>query len=195
MTSHRAAAAVVPIALAALLLAGCGGGDDDAEATQAEDRTHEVADEPDADADAVTDDDTTADTTADTGTAASGPVDVCALFTADDFTAVFGVAPVTPAESAEAQGSLLGGCSYLGPDAQVVVIQARPAGEWEGTVEMYGGAPAAGASMDTSFEAAIGLLASFDGQDWFGHIMCSEDPGVWDEAKSVAIAEAIAAHL
>ncbi len=192
MQSSRAAAAALPIALTALLLAGCGG-DDDAGTSEpiADEPAQEVADEPAAQ------DDTTAgeDATTDTAPPSSDPVDVCTLFTADDFTAVLGVAPAVPAESAEPQGSLLGGCSYLGPEGQILVIQARPGNEWEGTVEMYGGAPAAGASMDTSFGAEIGLLAAFDGQAWFGHIMCSLDPGVWDEATSVAVAETIAAHL
>lgn len=195
MRARRAIATAVPVVLGALLLTGCGGGDATADPAQdaaepdtteqAQDDTDEPADE---DADAASEEGTdTAD--------ASGPVDVCALFTADDFATVFGVAPSAPGESVQAQGSLLGGCSYMGPGGQFAMIQARPAGEWDGTVEMYGGAPAAGASMDTSFEAEVGLLAAFDGQAWFGHIMCSLDPGVWDEATSVAVAEAMASHL
>ncbi len=187
MRSHRVLSAVA--AALVLLTAGCSD-DDTADTGSAEEAP---AEETDADDDAGAQD-APADDSSDTTTAA-GPVDVCALFTADDFTAVFGVAADAPGAPVEPQGSLLGGCSYMGPDGQAAMIQARPATEWEGTVEMYGGAPAAGASMDTTFEASIGLLAAFDGQPWFAHIMSSLEPGSWDEATSVAVAEAIAAKL
>ena len=190
MRSHRVLSAVA--AALVLLTAGCSG-DDTSEAGSAQEAPVEEAPDADDDADAGAQD-APADDSSDT-TAAAGPVDVCALFTADDFTAVFGVAADAPGAPVEPQGSLLGGCSYMGPDGQAAMIQARPATEWEGTVEMYGGAPAAGASMDTTFEASIGLLAAFDGQPWFAHIMSSLEPGSWDEATSVAVAEAIAAKL
>ena len=190
MRAHRAFAALA-LAATALATAGCSGDDGADEPTQdAADEQQEVADEPVADAA-----DDTSDDAADVVSTASEPVDVCGLFTSDDFAAVYGVAPAASGESLTAQGSLLGGCSYAGPDGEYAMIQARPATEWEGTVAAYGGAPAAAASMDTSFEASIGLLAAFDGQPWFAHIMAGTDPGVWDETTSVGIAEAIAAHL
>lgn len=199
MRSHRTVATIASLALAALALSACGGTDDDADAPeQGVADEQETGGEPADIEDAATDvdDDTAGDTTGDTtGDTADGPVDVCGLFTGDDFAATFGAPPAAPGEALDAQGSLLGGCSYAGSDGQFVMIQARPASEWDGTVAMYGGAPAAGASMDTSFEAAIGLLAAFDGQPWFAHIMVSQDPGVWDEGISVTVAEAMAAHL
>ncbi len=92
-------------------------------------------------------------------------------------------------------GSILGGCGYVGEDGSNVLIQARPADEWQYAAEAYGGAPAAGASVETVFSSSLGLLARFEGLDWFAHIMVSDSSGTWDERASVSVAETIASHI
>jgi hypothetical protein len=127
---------------------------------------------------------------------AAEPVDVCALFTDADFTAVFGATAAGAAQSAA--GSFLGGCDYFTDDASAAAsVSARPIDEYQATVDAYEVAPVEGVPFDAVFDQGVGMFVRFDGEPWFLHVLAygpGGTPGQWDQALSVQVATAVDAN-
>jgi hypothetical protein len=86
----------------------------------------------------------------------------------------------------------------LAEDASAAAsLSARPADEYEATVEAYDVAPVDGVPFDAVFDQGVGMFVRFDGEPWFLHVLTDGPggtPGQWDKALSVEVASAVAAR-
>jgi hypothetical protein len=135
----------------------------------------------------------TAGTTADgdagtTGEAAGDQVDVCELVSADDISEATGT-DFSEGQPLAPEGSLLGGCDFAADDASMFVsVSARPADEYEGTVEASGNQEELDDIGNAAAWTDAGVLALFD--DYMLHVMALAE-GEIDQDISVAVAEAV----
>ena len=185
-TKYMRAAA---LALAAMLALGaCGGDDDDASDDAATDAT-DVGGSDEGDA-GDTDDDELVDPPAGGSTNAE-PVDVCSLITAAD------ISEALDTEFAEGtagtpSGSLLGQCDFspvdvTTADVVLVSISARPAAEYDATVEASGNATSLdGFSVDANQTDAGVMLRYPD----FMIVVLAAGGGGLDADAAVAAAQA-----
>lgn len=120
-------------------------------------------------------------------TAAS--VDTCALIARADVEAVVGPLAQDPKADTPA-GSLLGQCSYYGADASLI-LSARPAREFDGTVKYAGEKaavqPVAGLGEKAS-QTQYGLMIQPAGKAYFLTVVVMRPGGALDGALSVDIA-------
>lgn len=95
-------------------------------------------------------------------------VDVCALLDAASAAQSAGTL-FKPPEAQQAQGSLLGGCNYLG-DKGIVMLTARPAAEFQATVNYAakkGGAKPITDLPGSASMTSVGLMLLPEGKPYF----------------------------
>ena len=167
---------------AALALSACGGDDDDA-----------ATDDPAAPADDSGDsgDGSTGDELVDPpagGSTNGDPVDVCALIDEAAISDALGTeyGPGTPGTP---QGSLLGQCDFnpvdvTAADASFISISARPASEYDGTVEASGNpTPLDGFSVDAN-QTDAGVMLRYP--DFMIHVLAAGGSGLDPDAAEAA---------
>lgn len=172
--SHRTLGAAALVA--GLLLAGCG---DDGD-----------ADEGDAAASSQS---------TERGTTASEPqpraalpleeVDACALFTAEDFERVMGVAPDQLPDDGD--GEYAASCSYTAIPDTSVAISAISADGWDDLAGAGGTEPASGEGYEGWWDPELGLFARLDGQDWYVQVIAGSGEQPRDPERSARVVEAI----
>lgn len=122
----------------------------------------------------------------------AGPVDVCALLSRADAEAVMGPLADEPTRD-QAQGSMLGGCNFASPQGASASISARPAREYQGTVDYATrrepGTTVEGVGTEAIFIPKTGMFVRFADQPYFVHILASKTPGTWDKDLSVELAK------
>jgi hypothetical protein len=185
--STRAATALA--LAAALLLGACGGDDDDA----AGDTTASEASDTSAPSGDGSSDDELVDPPAG-GDTNGEPVDVCGLLSPAEVSEIVGTEFTS--EPAAATGSLLGQCDYTATDftaasVGIISVSARPASEYDATVEVAEGQPVEGFDVDAN-DTAAGLMLEFD--DFMIVIFALGAQGN-DTAIETAIGQAIAEEL
>ncbi|HEX5541557.1 MAG TPA: hypothetical protein VFX60_08335 [Micromonospora sp.] len=104
------------------------------------------------------------------------PVDACALFTPDDFTAVM-KKPVEKTETMDASGSLLGYCTHTSEDFASANVSVRPAKHFDETVERYDGEKVSGVGESAYWDNKYGLFVQPAGKPYFLHIIVIPDAG------------------
>ena len=114
-------------------------------------------------------------------------VDVCALLDSADALPAVGKL-YKPPEARPAQGSLLGQCEYFG-DKLVLMVSARPAAEYRGTVDYAakkgGSKPMAGLGSAADM-TPMGLMIQPAGQPYF-IVVYTMAGGKFDEATALDI--------
>ena len=182
---------VTALALAATLLLGaCGGDDDDAatDDTSASDDTSDTSGSDDTTGGDDTDDTTGGDTSGD-------GIDVCSFLTGAEVSEAVG-SEFPDGVAAEAQGSLLGQCDYAATDVLnspvgIVSVSARPAGEYDASVEVANGEPVDGFDVDANLTDA-GLMLRFD--DFMIVVFAVGTQG-GDDDVAVAVGQVLAANI
>ena len=180
--------------LLALLLAGamalgtaaCGDDDDDGGGSASAPATDAPADDDTGSPDAAPTDD-------DGGDAAAEGVDTCALLSEEEAAEIIGEL-VGEAEVDEPQGSLLGGCNYTSADGNSLSVSARPASEYEGTVEIAEDAEDVDAGEEAIYSPSVGVLMKLSGQDYFVQVLAIKGAEGIDRDLAVAAAEKVAAN-
>jgi hypothetical protein len=100
---------------------------------------------------------------------AAEPVDVCAMVSREDAEAVLGKLMKEP-ETQAAQGSMLGGCNYMSESGTFMMVSARPAGEFDGTVKYtekkgpYTEVPGLG---EKAYDTTAGVMVQPAGKPYF----------------------------
>ncbi len=118
-------------------------------------------------------------------------VDTCALLDAAAAAGSVG-ALAKPPEAQVPQGSLLGGCNYLG-DRGMLMLTARPAGEFAGTVAYAGkrgGLKAVEGLAGSASLTSMGLLLQPAGKAYF-LVLYPLLGGRFDEAAAVQLAHQV----
>lgn len=163
------------VATVVLLLAGCGGGSSNNKSAGGSSTTQAAS----------------AGATAGGGT---DGLDVCSWYTTDDAAAVLGK-PVPKAVAGKAQGSLLGKCDFSTGEGSAISISARPADEYQGSVDAVDGTKVANLGSGAAFSDS-GLLVQPAGKDYFIQIIAMPEPGKFgDEAMHVTVAKTVLANL
>lgn len=119
---------------------------------------------------------------------AGEPVDTCAMLDAATATQSLG-ALITPPQAQEAQGSLLGGCNYMG-DKGMLMLTARPDAEYRATVDFAskkGGARAVEGLAGEATVTLAGLMLQPAGKPYF-LVIYPLINGKFDEALAVRLA-------
>jgi hypothetical protein len=115
------------------------------------------------------------------------PVDTCAMLDSASALSVIGK-PYKEAEAQPAQGSLLGQCNWFG-DKGMLMLSARPAVEYKGTVD-YAGKKGGATPVDGLGSAASmtgsGLMIQPEGKPYFV-IVYSMAGGKFSEASALDI--------
>jgi len=120
---------------------------------------------------------------------AAAPVDTCAMLPKAEAEAVLG-ALISGPETAAAQGSLLGQCTYMG-DKGLLMVSARPAPEFKDTVaysEKKGGSgkPVPGLAGEARL-TQHGVMIQPPGKPYFVVVFVAGGSG-FDEATTLAAA-------
>jgi hypothetical protein len=160
MLGSKRTEALAALAVAAtMLLAACGGDDDDA----ASDDTAATADDSGGTSSGGSTDDELVDPPA--GGTSGDAVDVCSLIAPVDISEALGT-EFDIGTAGQPQGALLGQCDFSPVDittaeVSLVSISARPANEYEGTVEVSGNAtPLDGFSVDAN-QTDAGVMLNY----------------------------------
>ena len=177
---------------AALALGACGGDDDDAATDAGTDAADGGgSDEGDAgDSDGATDDELVDPPAG--GSTNGEPVDTCLLLAPADISEATGI-EFDLGTAGTPQGSLLGECSFepvefTGEGVSLVSVSARPASEYDGTVDASGNAtPLDGFSVDANATDA-GVMLNYP--DFMVVVLAVGASGIDNEAAE-AIARAI----
>lgn len=118
-------------------------------------------------------------------------VDTCALLEAEAAAQAIG-ALATPPEAQTPQGSLLGGCNYMGAGG-IVMLTARPADEYAATVDYAASRGAAKAIDDLPGIASLtsaGLMLQPAGKPYF-LVVYPLIGGAFDESAALQLARAL----
>lgn len=119
------------------------------------------------------------------------PVDTCAMLDRATVEKVAGTLFKDP-EAAKPTGSLLGQCDYIGPDA-MVMLSARPASEYQGTVDYSskkGGAKPVEGLAGPATSTNVGLMLQPPGKDYF-LVVYALSQGAFNENAAIELARAL----
>jgi len=119
------------------------------------------------------------------------PVDVCAMLSKEDVEAEVGPLASDPSVDSAA-GSFLGGCTFVTANGAAINVSARPAHEYEGTVEYATRRGPAEKVADVGTEAVftkVGLFVKYDDAPYFIQVLAAKTPGVWDKELSAELAK------
>lgn len=122
---------------------------------------------------------------------AKAAVDVCSFATKEQIEGAIGKLSGEPKASTP-QGSLLGGCEYETEDMTSVLAHARPAGEYDGTVDASGALGDVAGLGEKTTNTRAGLLIKVAGKSYFLHVFAAGAKGM-DADKALAAAKVIVA--
>ena len=118
-------------------------------------------------------------------------VDVCAFASKEQVEGVVGKLSAEP-KADTPQGSLLGGCQYSF-EGGLAMVHARPASEWQGTVDASGGGTAIADLGEKAVDVGkTGVFVQPAGKPYFLHVLAVTGAGP-DNAKATAVAKVVAA--
>lgn len=117
------------------------------------------------------------------------PVDTCAMLSKEDAEAILGKLMQDP-EAHPAQGSLLGQCNYMTQTGTLAMVSARPAAEFQATVDYtakkapYKEIPGLG---EKAYDTSVGVMVQPAGEPYFVVVFAAG--GGAASAKAVEIAK------
>jgi Protein of unknown function (DUF3558) len=130
----------------------------------------------------------TVETTTTTKPSLNGePVDTCALLTKDQIKAVIGADAADPKKYMEPAGSLLGECSWMAGN-YMIQVHARPAGEFEGSVETMKTKKDIAGVGEKAVLTEAGMLVKIAGKPYFLQVLAAGDAKT-DEEKEQKVTD------
>lgn len=119
--------------------------------------------------------------------------DLCSLFTAADFTAVFGE-PAGEPEAQDPLGAIRGTCTTSAEAGfPLVMVAAYNESDRETTLSMVDAEPVDDLGVEAAWDDTLGLVIPQEGKDWYLQVLVSGSDD--DRATSVQVAEIVLDRL